>query len=91
MVTWEKLRVPYNGVLMLVVVCLAPSRIGSKIGELVGYAFIANLCFLLGPFIDGYLTWLGLRHPAVTVFVFLAGTLVAVVLAALCVSVWGVG
>jgi len=48
--------------------------------------FAANGLYLAGPAVDGYLTWFGLRHRAVTVLLFLAGTVLASLLAIACVA-----
>ena len=41
---------------------------------------MANLCFCAGPVVDGYLSWLGLRHRAITWLLFLLGTALSMLL-----------
>ena len=79
-VTWEKLRVPYNLVLILVVLAMTAGAPAWYLPapyffwHLCFGSVIANVCFLAGPAVDGYLSWFVLRHPAVTTLLFLAGT-----------------
>ncbi len=80
MVTWEKLRLLYN------LIGLAPTLFiavvaQSPIVELAACVFVANLCFCLGPLIDGYLTWFGVRQRAVTIILFVLGTMLMLLLA----------
>jgi hypothetical protein len=87
-VRWEKLRILYNLILVFVVSLLSIALIGKYSVDLqlmemlVVGCFVANLCYLVGPAVDGYLTWLGVRHLAVTALLFVSGTLLAIVLAA---------
>lgn len=80
-VTWEKLRLLYNGIGLLPTVLIVIVA-GSHPFEIAGCAFLANLCFCLGPLVDGYLTWFGFRHRAVTVVLFVLGTFLMLLLAA---------
>lgn len=91
-VTWEKLRLVYNLILLCVtvltcgfcVMCLPVSiDEGDLIGRVIVGALLANLCFCLGPLIDGYLSWFGWRSTFSTSVLFLFGTLLSIVLAAL--------
>jgi hypothetical protein len=88
-VTWEKLRIPYNVTLLLVTLETAAAAFlkGTRsppdtIGIAILGCIVANAAFMLGPLIDGYLSWLGLRHAGITALLFLIGTLIASVLAA---------
>jgi len=79
---WERLRVLYN--LALVAVVLFPTG-GSfelpeirQLPELAIGAVLANLCYLAGPIVEAYLTWLGLRTRWVTAALFSGGVLVSV-------------
>jgi hypothetical protein len=84
---WEKLRLLYNAILgietaLLMVVFPPPSPIGS-IGVLLplaGLCFAANVCFCLGPVLNGYARWMGFRHGIVTILIFAAGTTIAAML-----------
>ncbi|HLA84139.1 MAG TPA: hypothetical protein VJL29_05050 [Thermoguttaceae bacterium] len=80
-VAWEKLRILYNLLLgleaavvfLLAVVFLDQSLRGLAKTILLG-GLAANLCFCAGPLADGYLSWFGLRHRAVTWSLFALGT-----------------
>lgn len=84
---WEKLRVLYNAILGLVTVVtllVVPPRsrsLSDLFLSLAFFCFAANVCFCLGPVIDGYARLLGMRHNAVTVVIFSLGTGFAVLLA----------
>jgi hypothetical protein len=74
---WEKLRLPYNAVILVVVLVLGPviGRGLPDAGRLLLLAFLAaNVGFLAGPVLDGYLGWLGLRRASVTGVLFAAVT-----------------
>lgn len=80
---WEWLRLGYNAVLALVVVVFA----GSSLAEfdfwefLALGAFVANICFCLGPVMEGYLSLVGIPRRAVRWLIFVPGVLFACVLA----------
>ena len=80
LVTWEKLRVIYN-VIGAVPTALLAVIFPEALGELVACAVLANLCYCLGPLVDCYLTWFGIRHNGVTGILFVLGTGVMLVLA----------
>ena len=92
-VTWEKLRILYNGVLVAIVVLVfAGGTVAGRVTDdsfsvwefaemLIVGCLTANVAFCAGPAVDGYLSWFGLRHPAVTLVLFLVGTAVAGLLA----------
>ena len=90
-VKWEKYRLIYNVALIATTILgmmaftVNPFDAGLWVIVFVG-AFIANLLFMLGPSIDGYLQVFGLRSPLYGLFIFGCGTLFAVILAALTVS-----
>src|SRR5687768_12421764 len=62
---WERLRIWYNTVLLLVTLIFLPAFWADWVeprqvpAKLVGSALIANICFCIGPCAEGYLTWLG--------------------------------
>ena len=88
---WEKYRLIYNvalistTVLGMLAFVVDPLQADLWAVIFLG-ACIANLLFMLGPSIDGYLQVVGLRHPLYGLFIFGCGTLLAVILAALTVS-----
>jgi hypothetical protein len=92
---WERLRVLYNLILIAEVLLLSAFAPGHALGDrafwrlLVFGALVANLCYCVGPIANAYAHWLGLRHPAVTIVLFVAGTALAALLAL--VSIIGFG
>lgn len=86
-VRWEKLRLIYNGILAAVVLlCLPVVYLEGAmnvlfLGELAVACLGANVCYLAGPAVDGYLTWFGLRHHGITLILFVSGTLLSMALA----------
>lgn len=83
-VAWERLRVWYNAVLacagLFSVLLILPRMLFDPLmlGELLIAAFAANLCFLAGPLIEGYVTWWRGPAPVLRHVVFIVGTLGAV-------------
>ena len=87
MVMWEKMRLFYNAILIpYSIVVLASSLYTSSpaiasIPEIaIGGGLLANLAFCAGHFVDGYLTWFGIRQRAVTIFLFSTGLLFTMVM-----------
>ena len=79
---WERLRVPYNALLVAVVMLPAGGGFswpdpGDFLILLMG-AVLANLCFLAGPVAETYLAWLGMRSKWVTAVLFVGGVLVSI-------------
>src|SRR6516225_2375454 len=73
---WEKLRLLYNGLLILAVSAILLNA-GHNV-LVVGMVFVepaiyANLFFCAGPVVEGYLSWLGFRHPACRWYIFTVG------------------
>lgn len=97
-VRWEKLRILYNlivggvGLTALAFCTLAltdmfakPGNASALIKPLIGaliYGLAANVCYFLGPIIESYARWLGLRAPHITQALFIAGTAFSVLLTA---------
>jgi hypothetical protein len=69
---WEKLRLLYNGLLILAVL-IRFQFILEVIPFFVEPAIYANLCFCAGPVAEGYLCWLGLAHQPCRWVVFWIG------------------
>ena len=88
---WEKYRLIYNVALVATTIlgmmafAVNPLQVELWVVVFFGACF-ANLMFMLGPSIDGYLQVAGLRHPSCGLFIFGCGTLLAVSLAALTVA-----
>ncbi len=80
MVTWEKLRLIYNGIGLFPTLILVFGAATSPV-EIAGCAFVANVCYCLGPVLEGYLVWFGVRSRVATAILFLLGTMVMLVLA----------
>ena len=84
---WEKLRILYNTILAAVTVVtllIAFPRSMTLSGLFFALAvlcFGANVCFCLGPVLDGYARRMGMRDKAVTILIFVFGTGFAVLLA----------
>jgi len=57
---WERLRVVYNGVLVsLTLLCGVGSLADPKFWSTAVFgAILTNVCFCLGPVLEGYATWL---------------------------------
>jgi hypothetical protein len=84
---WEKLRLPYNAVLLAAALVLfgEPRQLVRDPWILVVFAFgavAANVLYLLGPVAESYLHWLGLRGLGVTAVIFAVGCLVSLPLVA---------
>jgi hypothetical protein len=80
---WEKLRILYNGLLIVAVLGII---LKSGFNLLAGIFFVepaiyANVGFCAGPVAEGYLSWLGFRHPACRWFIFALGLFITLVLA----------
>ncbi len=81
---WEKLRLWYNLVLLVVLLISHVPRMGheffapmSLLIWLVG-AVIANICFLAGALAEGYLSWLGVRSRLMMPLLFAWGVLISI-------------
>lgn len=101
---WEKLRLAYNVIVGLVgLVAIAPFLIDRfdpgflygaapmralLAGALV-YGITANAAYFLGPALECYVRWLGLRSPWLTRVLFGAGTLCSVLITVmLAFTIW---
>ncbi len=93
---WEKYRLIYNAALVATtVLSLMAFAVNPLVIELWIVVFFgaccANILFMLGPALDGYLQVAGFRHRLIGLFIFGCGALIAVGLAALTISVCGLG
>jgi hypothetical protein len=79
---WEKLRIAYNLVLVVVVVLFALTTGKSHYFlfwlNVAWEALIANVCFCAGPVSEGYLHWLGYQRPVARWLLFVNGLLLSV-------------
>lgn len=82
---WERLRVGYNLILLLVTLGCLFARWPEARAPWYGWfvicligAVMANLCFFAAPATETYLHWLGVRSRAVTTALFLLGVLVSI-------------
>ena len=94
--TWEKLRLPYNILLMATVLIMARGNRSLVFGDsafilfLILRAALANVLFTAGPAVEAYAQWLGLRaYPFVTWALFVCGLLLAATLAAASTLMFG--
>ena len=81
---WEKLRIPYNFILALILILSHAPTMGLSFVYLpalfvwlVG-AVLANLLFLAGPLAEAYFAWIGLRSRWITLSLFLGGILISI-------------
>jgi hypothetical protein len=81
---WEKLRLPYNIVLAVVLVGSYLAYFGTRVPPvpllwawLVG-AILANICFLVAPAVESYAAWLGFRSRILTWILFVGGIVVSI-------------
>jgi hypothetical protein len=91
---WEKLRLAYNAVLAIFALLVGWPRLsdGDFQVHLFEGALFANLCFCVGPWVEGYLILLfGLPRKDFRAVLFLLGTLLAVLLAGLDILSFGKG
>lgn len=89
-VAWERLRIVYNAILAVTVVCVVaiyflqyrPTSI-----PLFGFLGIvvpvvgANLCFFAGPIVETYVAWLGLRTETLRMVLMFFGTALSMLIA----------
>lgn len=84
-IVWERLRLFYIGMLVVVTVVayevFGPSEVLDLIRLILGGSFVANLAFFAGPSLDTYLRWLGYERSWPRWTMFILGTLLASVLA----------
>lgn len=74
---WEKMRLAYIGILVIFTILIGLSELANPafwVVALVG-AVVSNLCYFLGPIVETYVTWLGLRSVAIRWGMFIVGTL----------------
>ncbi|MCA9217816.1 MAG: hypothetical protein KDB27_32325 [Planctomycetales bacterium] len=87
-VMWEKLRFVYIAIVGTYSLIVFSVTLYLGLTTLIMFLRIAlvggifsNFCFCAGPLIDGYLTWFGFRSRGVTIFLFVSGLLLTMLLA----------
>ena len=90
--TWEILRIAYNLIMGAITIALTLVMYPENLLDLVFWfsvvvgALIANLCFLMGPAIEGYGRYFGLWGRPLTGLLFMAGLMVTFLLAWDCIA-----
>lgn len=83
---WERLRLPYNALLLALTAgwlllvrdeLVLPGLLEAGSILVVG-AVLANLCFTVGPLVETYVSWLGLRTRTLTPLLFALGVAVSI-------------
>jgi hypothetical protein len=84
-IAWERLRLLYNGLLVAWTLFLGRDKLGNPSFQemLIVGAIVANLGFCLGVTAEGYLALLGLPRRPARWFLFVVGTLTALLAAAI--------
>ena len=80
MATWEKLRLVYNAIGLVPTLILVLGATTSPF-EIAVCVLVANACYCVGPVLEGYLVWFGIRSRVATAILFLLGTMVMLLLA----------
>lgn len=90
---WEKLRFLYNFVLIFIVVAMAVLLGGAQLLSSIEFwlmaivgGVISNICFFVGPIVESYVHWLGLRLTWLRSTCFLLGLALTTVVALLTVA-----
>jgi hypothetical protein len=88
---WETLRLCYNATLIIIALAMGSFTgiVGSHLfwAPCIYGAFLCNICFCVGPVIEGYLCWFGANRLAVRCFLFVSAVLLSVAIEI--VAVWG--
>jgi hypothetical protein len=80
---WERLRLLYNVALagLVVVLCTAVFDWSAfKVEDILVFAFLANVCFCVGPWVEGWMAMAGFDRAGSRGFVFGVGLVVAAAL-----------
>ena len=93
---WERRRIFYNVALLCATLLVAGVygvfRAPIVLLETAVFGAVgANVLFFYGPVSDGYLQWIGVRHPVFGKTIFLLGTTLALLLAVITVASLGGG
>lgn len=90
---WEALRLVYNGLLAIIVLACAASSLSNwDFWELLATGvFGANVCFCVGPILEGYVALLGAPRRVVRWLIFVPGMLFACAATLGLLYVWNMG
>ena len=80
---WEKLRLIFNAVLLLVVLSICGPGVIEIIGEAILGALCANLMYCAGPVGECYLNWFGMPRVWARVLLFVLGLVASAAITAL--------
>lgn len=85
--SWERLRIPYNAVLILGMLPFMKVFLDNPkfTEDVVLGAVAANICFCAGPVAEGYATLIGLPRKPSRWVIFITGILIALMLEAACI------
>ena len=95
-IKWEKLRVPYNLILLITLVVSLATVSQSMRGHFINPSIIiawlfaaigANICYFAAPIVEAYACWLGVKGRWITTILFVLGVLISIPL----VAVFGLG
>ncbi|WPD23603.1 MAG: hypothetical protein SD837_03380 [Candidatus Electrothrix scaldis] len=80
---WEKLRLVYNLILLIVfvIVVAGKNKVLWDVGLITGWIFDAigaNICFFAAPITESYAYWLGVRGRWITATLFVCGVLISI-------------
>ena len=90
-INWEKLRLLYNLVLLIIFTAITISAVFYNTGETnitalpifliksLFLAFVANILFFAGPIFDSYLTWLEINYKYKTHLIFVSGLVLSII------------
>jgi hypothetical protein len=87
---WEKLRLVYNGVLLVVSLSICGWAVVDVVVEAVLAALCANLMYCAGPVGECYLTWFGVPGVAARSLLFVLGLVLSVLIVLAIVVVHGI-
>jgi hypothetical protein len=82
---WEKLRLYYNGILVVIVLAasliLCPQKLLSieYCAALILGGIVSNVCFFAGPALEGYGTYFKIWNPVMSYMLFAAGLLLTAI------------
>ena len=89
---WERLRLYYNGVLVIYVLLIAITIFPAKARDLSFWfcvclgGVLANVCYLTGPTIEAYATYFRVWNKTLTMLLFAAGLGFTALLATVCIA-----
>lgn len=90
---WEFLRLFYNGILVIIVLVRSASSLAEwDFWELLAQGFLgANICFCMGPILEGYVALLGAPRRIVRWLIFVPAMLFACAATLGLLQIWHMG